>query len=147
MTTLHHMSLYRYDQPASKDEIKAATRLLAQNYCQQADGFWKLLIDTLLEERYTRRRLNDAVKHLFRYHPYARICLVDILSYDKYLHVLTYQEIEAHHASGTEDQIGLVEVGGTDWVVHRAEAEACGYRVKDFRGLNAEEVGCETATM
>ena len=133
---LDHLSVYRYDVPATKEDIKRACKTLTINFTDQADGFWTMLIKYLVEAAPGKQWLEDMTNHTITNYPYKHLCVHDVLKFDKLIHTLTWAETDKMVKDGRKAELGLLADGDHEWVVLKSEMQPYGIRVRDFAGYN-----------
>lgn len=88
------VSVYQ-DALATDKEIAGAMQMLSSAFPvdgERVGGFYLLLAKRIKANRFTGRRLADAVAWLLDNHKYKTITIADVIGYDKRQELLTYSE-------------------------------------------------------
>ena len=90
--SVNYISGYASDEAMNQGEVSALSTLLVHTLGLPADSA-DMVAEIMFEDRWSKKRARDAVKYVYKTQKYKTILPSDILSYDKKIYLLTYQEM------------------------------------------------------
>lgn len=114
------ISLYT-DEEASLSDIAVSMYRLRTAFPNMENGFFNILAERVAANRFTSKRLADAVNHLIDNFGYKNILVSDLIRFDKKVRLYTYEEATIY---ATTNSVAL------DKVFVRREIDGVMYRVK-----------------
>lgn len=91
----------------------------------QDTDFFNLLAERLVANRFSDRRLREAVSHMIDTFPYRRINIADVISFDRRVRLYTYGEVcdMVHGQTARFDEFELREVGSKKYWIRKTESK------------------------
>ena len=89
----YELSLYDDRFPTS-DEFKVATNRLSIAFPKMAKEFFVLLTEFAVKEKFTSKRLQDAVNHVIANFQYKELNISDIIKFDKRIRLYNHDEYQ-----------------------------------------------------
>lgn len=112
------VTLYK-GTPATKTEIANETAQLMLAYPKMTDSFMAVLMQQIVEDKWTIERVRDAVKHILRVQKYQQFTIGEFMSFDKPMKLYTHSGycwlIDNHRATdadgcGEKSDFGIIYV-------------------------------------
>jgi hypothetical protein len=75
-------------------EMESEVQKLMAAFPEVTNDFLIILIDRLIDNGFTKERVQDAISKTIDTNPYRRPSIADIISYDKKVKLYTYSEVE-----------------------------------------------------
>lgn len=99
---------------ATQEEIKSEVRKLMAAFPDVTNDFLIVLIERMIENKFTKERVKDAISKTIDTNPYKRPSIADIISFDRKVKLYTYSEISAKCYPGYSafDHFKKVEIDG-----------------------------------
>lgn len=88
------ISLYNGDV-AEKSEVITEVKKLVAAFPDITNDYIIVLVDRMVQNGFTKKRVTDAVNHVIDNYEYKRPPIAKIISFDKKMRVYTYSEIVA----------------------------------------------------
>lgn len=79
--------------PAPAEDIVVATMKLSTAFPQMSEDFFNLLAERIVKRGLSKERLNYAIDHVLDNYTYQRMTIADIISLDKKVDVMSYNEM------------------------------------------------------
>jgi len=80
-------------ETATSEETKSEIRKLAAAFPDITNDFIILLAERITENKFTKERVRQAVNHVIDTNPYKRPSIADIISFDKKIKLLTWEQV------------------------------------------------------
>lgn len=80
---------------ATQVEIKSEVKKLMAAFPQVSNDFLIVLVERMIDKKFTKERVKEAINHVIDTNPYQRPSIADIISFDRKIKVYTYSEISA----------------------------------------------------
>ena len=99
---------------ATQTEIKSEVRKLMAAFPQVSNDFLIVLIERMIDKKFTKERIKEAINHVIDTNPYQRPSIADIISFDRKIKVYTYSEISSKCYPGYSafDHFEKIEIEG-----------------------------------
>jgi len=103
------LSLYEDSDPTIEN-LNTATNRLSIAFPKMPEEFFILLTEFILKEKFTAKRLEDAVNHVIRNFQYKEFNISDIIKFDKRVKLYTGKEyismqMQGFHTSEFEKRV------------------------------------------
>lgn len=101
-------------QIATEDEMKSEVKKLMAAFPEIKTDFLIVLFDRMIDKKFTKERVREAINHVIDTNPYQRPSIADIVSFDRKIKVYTYSEVSAKCKPGylAFDHFKKIEVNG-----------------------------------
>ncbi|MDR2913447.1 MAG: hypothetical protein LBV74_01195 [Tannerella sp.] len=111
----YSLSLYT-DDIAQITDIAIAIKKLSVCFPKMSVDFWNVLSEYIASNKFTHKRLKDAVDHIITTFQYSELKIADIISYDKTKDLLTYNQVLEKWMSGVAyDKFEHTEINGKNF--------------------------------
>lgn len=99
---------------ATQTEIKSEVRKLMAAFPQVSNDFLIVLIERMIDKKFTKERVKEAINHVIDTNPYQRPSIADIISFDRKIKVYTYSEISSKCYPGYSafEHFEVIEIEG-----------------------------------
>lgn len=99
---------------ASQSEIKSEVKKLVAAFPDVKNDFLIVLVERMIDKKFTKERVKEAINHVIDTNPYQRPSIADIISFDRKIKVYTYAEISARCYPGYSafDHFEKIEIEG-----------------------------------
>jgi hypothetical protein len=88
----NELSVYT-DEVATRTQLIGATKKLHAAFPEITNDFIILLIERLIDNKFTKQRVTDAINHIIDTSPYKHPAIADIISFDRKIKLYTYAEV------------------------------------------------------
>ena len=78
---------------ASQSEIKSEVKKLMAAFPDVKTDFLIVLVERMIDKKFTKERVREAINHVIDTNPYKRPSIADIISFDRKVKVYSYSEI------------------------------------------------------
>lgn len=101
-------------QIATEDEMKSEVKKLMAAFPEIKTDFLIVLFDRMIDKKFTKERVREAINNVIDTNPYQRPSIADIVSFDRKIKVYTYSEILAKCRPGYSafDYFKKIEING-----------------------------------
>jgi len=86
------ISIYN-DEIADETFAAEMLRKLLGCFPDVREALFKPLLDRVIANKFTRKRIEDAVNNVIDTHKYKTFTIADVISYDKYIPIYSYVDI------------------------------------------------------
>lgn len=119
-----YISLYRGD-PASPKDVAVSLGRLMMAFPKMSNGFFDLLAERVAANKFTAKRLNDAINHLIDNFNYKELNIADIIKFDKRAKLYSYNDVCKMVSKGeaTFSDFAVKEINGTHYRVKKTDIE------------------------
>jgi hypothetical protein len=94
-TECHNNEISIYQDPvATQSELKSEFKKLIAAFPEVDNDYIIVLTSRLVEKRFTKQRVQDAINNIIDTCPYRRPSIADIISFDKKVRIYDYSEVE-----------------------------------------------------
>ena len=115
------LSLYADNYP-TKDDFEIASNRLSIAFPKMNKEFFVLLTEFVLKEKFTAKRLSDAVNHVIANFQYKELNISDIIRFDRRVKLYTgseYVDMQGKGAKSTEFKKRVIN--GTMYFVKKSD--------------------------
>jgi len=114
------MSLYSDEYP-TKDDFKAASNRLSISFPKMTKEFFVLLTEFVIKNKFTAKRLSDAVNHVIANFQYKELNISDIIKFDR--RIKLYKSYEVYNIMGKfpHSDFEKIEVDGINYYVRKVD--------------------------
>lgn len=118
------VSLYTGDLAEPREIAVSISRLMTA-FPKMGDPFFNLLAERVRANKFTTKRLNDAINHLIDNFNYKELNIADIIKFDKRAKLYSYNDVCKMVSKGeaTFSDFAVKEINGTHYRVKKTDIE------------------------
>jgi hypothetical protein len=113
------ISLYADERVTDPVEIFVQTKRLRAAFPQMSDDFYNILVERIIENKFTRKRLVNAINYVIDNVRYKELHVADIIGSDRRIKLYTYREfleLQEKGKMGVKDMENRMIDGKSFWI-------------------------------